>query len=270
MVSMVIGLVVIGAMFAAYVGTGVSSRNSRAQAQMTEDATIALNVLRSNIAATSYIVPSSAQSNATNGYRNAAANDGRAASLTGCSAPFTDESVAITALACDADGPDAIAVRYDADAANSALNAAGEPLDCLGNTVPAVAGVRSAYERFYVSNGSLYCYGPGANAGQALVDHVEDMVINYGIGGALGSGTEHQVVRYLDAAGIRAMVNSQATFDQVLSVRVCLTVASDGNVLDAVAPYMDCSGTQVTPTDKRMYRSYTTTVVLQNRLEARL
>jgi type IV pilus assembly protein PilW len=53
----------------------------------------------------------------------------------------------------------------------------------------------------------------------------------------------------------------------VTSARICIVVSSDTPVLDAPAPpYLGCSGETVTPTDKRLYRAFTTTVVLQNRI----
>lgn len=272
---MVIGLVIIGAMFSAYLGSGLSSRNTRAMTQITEDASIALSVVRSAIASTSYIVPANSDAN---GFINAAGIDGRATSLRGCSAPFVDPDQAMSGLTCgtDATQPDAIAVTYQADAQNSAVNSAGNPLDCIGNEVPdAGGGVRMAYQRFFVNNGALECEGPDNAGAQALVDNVIDLRVTYGVGGNTADPfKKYRVVRYLDAAGIWTADASGNLFDQVLSVRVCVTVASAANVLDAVTQYVDCEGNLVNPpggdTDRRMFRSYNTTVVLNNRLEGHL
>lgn len=277
LISMVIGLVIIGAMFSAYLGSGTSSRNSRAMAQITEDASIALSVMRSAIASTSYIVPTGSDAK---GFVNVAGSDGRTTSLRGCSTPFADPDQTIGGLACGADAsqPDAIAVNYQADAQNSAVSAANIPLDCLGNEVPeegGAGGARMAYQRFFLNNGSLECQGPGSDSPQALVDNVIDLRVTYGLGGdPLKPDKKFRVVRYLDAAGVWAADGTGALFDQVLSVRVCLTVASAANVLDTVVQYVDCEGNAVNPpggdNDRRMFRSYTTTVVLNNRLEGRL
>ena len=186
--------------------------------------------------------------------------------------------VALTALACeDGAGPLAIAVSYEADAQNSAV-ADGVPLDCLGNKIPVDAGSYPAYQRFFVSNDALRCQGPGNDGDQALVDNVIDMQIQYGVacdpagGGAnlcSAPGEAGRVVRYLDAQAIHdAGVD---LFNWVLAVRLCVTVASSDNVLDAKTQYVNCAGTKVDPpggdTDRKMYRSFTTTIVLHNRLE---
>lgn len=274
LISMVIGLVIIGAMFSAYLGSGLSSRNTRAMTQITEDASIALSVMRSAIASTSYIVPTNSD---PKGFVNAVGYNGRGASLRGCSAPFADPDQTMDGLTCgtDATQPDAIAVTYQADAQNSAVNSDGNPLDCIGNEVPDVGGVRMAYQRFFVSNGALECQGPGNLEPQALVDNVVDLRVTYGVGGDPNDPfKKYRVVRYLDAAGIWTEDASGNLFDQVLSVRVCVTVASAANVLDAVTQYVDCEGNLVNPpggdTDRRMFRSYNTTVVLNNRLEGHL
>ncbi|WP_374562788.1 PilW family protein [Ideonella sp.] len=275
LIAMVIGLVIIGAMFSAYLGSGLSSRNTRAMTQITEDASIALSVMRSAIASTSYIVPTGSD---VDGFVNAAGDNGRRVTLRGCSAPFADPDQTMGGLTCgtDATQPDAIAVTYQADAQNSAVNSAGNPLDCIGNEVPDPgSGVRMAYQRFFVSNGALECQGPGSADPQALVDNVIDLRVTYGVGGDPSDPFKrYRVVRYMDAAGIWTEDALGNLFDQVLSVRVCVTVASAADVLDAVTQYVDCEGNLVNPpggdTDRRMFRSYNTTVVLNNRLEGHL
>jgi type IV pilus assembly protein PilW len=275
LISMIIGLVVIGAMFAAYVGTGLSSRNTRAMSQITEDASIAFSVMRSAIASTGYITP---VGSGPNGYTGAN-GDGRAGTLRGCSNAFSDPDVALTALDCEeGDGPHAIAVSYEADAQNSAVSSDGVPLDCLGNEITAVGTTYPAYQRFFISNNSLRCQGPANNEDQALVDNVVDMQIQYGVacdpaagGPNLCSDPEQagRVVRYMDAQALRDEADD--LFNWVLAVRLCVTVASADDVLDTSAQYVNCAGAKVDPpggdTDRKMYRSFTTTIVLHNRLE---
>ncbi|MBK7119560.1 MAG: PilW family protein [Comamonadaceae bacterium] len=54
-------------------------------------------------------------------------------------------------------------------------------------------------------------------------------------------------------------------WDAVQAVRVCVLVRSENAaVFDSPAQYLDCSGNLVTPTDRRMRRAYTTTVLLRN------
>jgi hypothetical protein len=54
-------------------------------------------------------------------------------------------------------------------------------------------------------------------------------------------------------------------WDAVQAVRVCVLVRSENAaVFDSPAQYLDCSGNLITPTDRRMRRAYTTTVLLRN------
>lgn len=259
LISMVIGLVVVGAMMAAYLGTGLSSRNTRALAQITEDASVALNVLRTTVGMTGYRDPVSLDP-VTGKFVSRYAG----ATLQGCDTAFASLDQDIGLLQCGGDATsDAIAVAYEADARNSVTNAAGEPLDCLGNRFDADAsGARVAYQRFYVSSNSLFCRGPGNAAGQALVDNIVTMQINYGVGDpALVPPRPNEVVRYESAATMTAV-----DFANAVSVRVCVLVRSDGEVMDSVTDYRDCDGISQTPGDRRMYRAFTSTIVLQNRL----
>lgn len=259
LISMVIGLVVIGAMMAAYLGTGVSSRNTRALAQITEDASVALNVLRSQIGMTGYANP--VGFDAAGKFTVAGPLVG--ASLVGCNADFSDLDQPIGTLACgDDETADAIAVVYQADERNSVVGAGGDPLDCLGNGIPADAGVWVAYSRFYVTGGQLMCHGPGANESQALVDNVETMQITYGVSGGAGSDQPNQVVRYEDASTMSA-----DDFANTMSVRVCVLIRSADEVMDQETSYVNCAGDETDPGNKRMYRAFTSTIVLQNRLE---
>lgn len=256
LISMVIGLVVIGAMMAAYLGTGVSSRNTRALAQITEDASVALNVLRSQIGMTGYAAPTGFDA----GGEFITALPG--ATLMGCDGDFSDLGRDIGLLTCGAEAEsDAIAVAYQADERNSVVGAGGAPLDCLGNGIPAVGGIWVAYSRFYVSGGQLMCRGPGADEGQALVENVETMQIRYGVG---REPTPNQVVRYKDASDMSV---DGVDFANTVSVRLCVVISSASEVMDQETSYVGCDGSEVDPGDKKMYRAFTSTIVLQNRLE---
>lgn len=256
LISMIIGLVVIGAMMAAYLGTGVSSRNTRALAQITEDASVALNVLRSQIGMAGYAAPTAV--NADGEFDLALVG----ATLMGCDGDFSDLNRGIGDLSCGADAEsDAIAVAYQADERNSVVGSGGAPLDCLGNSIPLDAGIRVAYSRFYVSGGQLMCRGPGADEPAALVENVETMQITYGVGDN-GSGRNNQVVRYEEASDMTAQ-----EFLDTVSVRVCVVISSAEAVMDQETSYVGCGGNSVNPGDKKMYRAFTSTIVLQNRLE---
>lgn len=272
MISLLIGFVVVGAVLAAYVGSGTSSRNTQAMSQITEDASVALNVIRTHLAMAGYSRPIGL--NAQKIFQKAQTEP----ALYGCDSSFADLSADIGALNCDAgaDDSDALAIAYEADPRNSIVNADGEPLDCLGNSLEdskrgvAPNDYHLSYSRFYVDQPDgavakgLYCRGPGSNTAQALVENVERLEVTYGVAGAAG-GT--QVARYVTAADL-----TRAQFDQVISVRVCVVIASTGNVMDQVTSYQGCDpfADRITPGDgdRRMFRAFTSTVVLHNRLKA--
>jgi len=258
MISIVIGMVVVGAVLAAYLGMGNSSRNSRALAQMTEDVSIAMNVLRAHVAMAGYSAPTGVDASGlfVKNYGGVAVN--------GCQSKFTDTGAGIDVLACSGDGDDAIAVVYEADLHNS-VTSGGLPLDCLGNTFAAEAGgYFLSYSRFYVDNEQLFCRGPGNAAAAALVENIFEMKVWYGVA-SNAPNQEHRVAYYRRAGGVTPM--TPAEFNRVVSARICLVVASESdNVMDAATDYVDCEGTTQTPTDRRMYRAFTSTIVLNNRM----
>ena len=265
MVAMVVGLMVIGALLSTFYVTSVTGRHGQALSQMTEDASVAMNMLRSQLSQVGYSRPVGLGAN-----KFVPAYTG--AGMNGCDSSFTDTGVAIAALACedssdDDDLQDSIAVAYEADARNSVVSG-GVPLDCLGNALTIVAGANpyyQAYNRFYLdtpdgaTRRALYCRGPGNNSAQALVENIEDMQIRYGVTNKFDV-TPVQVARYASAS---SLANN---FANVVSVRVCLVVASTNEVLDAPTSYVNCQQQVKAPADRRMYRAFTSTVVLQNRL----
>lgn len=259
MISMTISLVVLGALYAAYSGSAATSRAATAVTQLSEDATIAINLMRTHINLAGYSRGVSANA-ATLAITRAWS--GRA--VFGCDGGFEDDSQPINSLACSGSGSaDALAVAYEVDNSangNAMLGANNKPLDCLGNQIDKTevgAGYYLSYSRFYVSGGSLFCKGPGNPAGQALVENVTDMQIRYGV--AEAGNTE--VVAYQDASDV-------ADWSTVVSVRMCVVVRSSEPVLDAVTAYQGCDpfASKTTPGDKRLYRSFTSTMVLQNRV----
>ncbi|WP_396267499.1 PilW family protein [Ideonella sp.] len=269
MISMVIGMVVVAAVLAAYLGSGASSKHSQAMAQITEDATVALNIMRSHIAQSGYSRPV-----AFNGGKIVPVYTGP--SLFGCNTGFADLSKSIDALTCGSSSQHAIAVAFEADESNSIMGGSPKvPLDCIGNGLAELGSATPgkyflSYSRFYIaSSGSggnaLYCRGSsaGSTGGQALVENIQSMQVLYG----LAEAGRQEARRYLTA---QQLTNAGASYTDVVSVRLCVVVASSSNVLDAVTPYQGCDpfAAQTTPAagDRRMYRAFTSTVVLQNRV----
>ena len=269
MISLVIGMVVVGAVLAAYLASGSSGRNGRALSQITEDASIAFSVLRSGISMVSYGAPTG-----VNGGRFVKTYAG--AGLFGCAGNFSDTSATIDNLACAvAKGPNAIAVAYEADEWNS-VNKTGttEPLDCLGNTFAKTGGVYVAYNRYYVNNNQLLCRGPGSNTAAALVDNVVDLQFQYGVAksdiGTNAAEDSHRVTYYAAADTLGGTPGSSMWKERVVSVRICVEIRSADNVLDeSMGTYQGCSGqVAVDADDRHLYRMFTNTIVLQNRVGA--
>lgn len=267
MIALVIGLVVVGVVLAAYVSSGFSSRHTQAMLQITEDASVALNVIRSHVAMAGYSRPLAVTAHQafTKAYSGPA--------LFGCDASFKAIAQPIDTLDCDPAKAtsDAIAVAFEADSgfSGNSLTSGGVPLDCLGNALPR-SGVAPndyylSYSRFYVDQPAgaptrgLYCLGPGNVSAQALVENIERLEILYGVAAVGGV----QVIRYVPASEL-----ARADFARVVAVRLCVVVASSGPVMDAATPYQGCDqfAAPTRPDDKRMYRAFTSTMVLHNRL----
>lgn len=263
MISLVIGMVIVGAVFAAYLSSGTSSKASQALAQITEDATISLNVMRSSVSMVGYGSATSANPK-TGKFVKQYSGVGGTPGIFGCESGFTVDSNKwdgpIEKLACDAGGDGAsIAVAYEADSYNSVLSSGGKPIDCLGVELNNAPGYYLAYNRYYVSKGALYCLGGAKDTpAQALVDNIESLDIRYGVASA---ALPNQAVKYLKADAMNA-----ADFDHTVSVRICVVVKSTDQVLDQAMKYLDCGGNEVDAADRRLYRAFTTTVVLQNRV----
>lgn len=272
MVALLVGLMVVGALLSTYYATTVSNRHAQAMAQITEDASIAFNMLRSSLSQVGYSQPTG-YNTGTNKFIKRYAGVG----LFGCDDTFADTSLAIESLTCTTTTGatslrDAIAVAYEADVFNS-VKSGTSPMDCLGNTWTAETGGTwwKAYHRYYVdkpsgaTKRSLYCRGPGNATAQALVENIEDMQITYGVATTLTT-KPIQISYYASAYELTA-----ADFANVASVRVCLLVASTAAVMDKTAAgtwpqYRNCQQGLSTPSDGRMYRAFTSTIVLQNRL----
>lgn len=269
MVAMVIGLVVVGAVLAAYLGTGTAGKHSLALAQINEDASVALSILRSHIAQAGYSRPV-----AFSGGKIIPVYTGP--HLFGCNSGFADLSKDMGALSCGSGSQHALAVAFEADASNSIMGGSPKvPLDCIGNGLAEVNDPSSgkyflSYSRFYIaSSGSggqaLYCRGSsaGTTGGQALVENIQRLQVLYGL--AEPGGREAR--RYLNA---QQMVEAGARYDEVVSVRLCVVVVSSEPVMDAVTPYQGCDpfAALTTPSagDRRMFRAFSSTIVLQNRV----
>lgn len=269
-VAMVIGLTVVGAALSMYISSGFTSRGSSALSQMTEDASIALSLLRSQVAMAGYGRPIG-----VNMSTNALVKEYTGEAIFGCTGGPTAETKGspLNSVTCTNNGaqPDSITVLYQADVNNTVPTTATppRPTDCLGNSFAARGGLDIAENRYYVDSNTLVCLGNGNASPQPLVENIQDMKILYGVADATGAASNGVAERYLTAqqiAGTTVPALGSTLWTRVTSARICIVVRSETQVLDEVTNYFGCDGQPQTPPDRRLYRAFTTTVVLQNRL----
>ncbi|MEP6502379.1 MAG: PilW family protein [Betaproteobacteria bacterium] len=273
MVALAIGLSVVGALIAAYVASSQSGRHNDAMVQIAEDATLALGVMRQQVAQAGFSVPHGAF--ALHAFP----------AVAGCEAAgFIDLQVGVLGPAnCEPTHPDqatsdTLEVAYEGSvmpgpASNGILGSGGkEPLDCLGNAFAKTHDEANGDywlndSKFYVANGSLECHGPGNAAGAAVVQNVESLQVTYGMAaGPAGSHGANQVI-YYDVAPHPG----SPLWGNVVAVNVCVQVRSATKVLDkAAAPtlggWIDCRNVARNAADGYMRRTFSTTIVLQNKL----
>ena len=162
-----------------------------------------------------------------------------------------------------------------AKASNGILGGTGspQPLDCLGNSFAKTHDDATGDDywlndsKFYVADGSLYCHGPGNAAGAALVQNVETLQVTYGMAARAGRPAGRRAGPLLR----RRAAPGSPLWANVLSVNLCVQVRSAAKVLDKAASatlgtWVDCRNAQRTSTDGYMRRTFTTTIVLQNKL----
>ncbi len=303
LVSLAIGMVLMIAIVSAYIGSSGASRVAEAQGRMNEDGQAALAILSQQIrmAHNNPKQPGYAPDTPSN-----PAFPAGSFAIRGCDGPFTLPSgtATIADLTCTTGPSDSIAVAYEADKYNTVATTGGAATDCLGQALPSISNrtvsrvvtespfvtatptvtFTLAENIFYVGTSStsvtpsLYCRGNGGTTttGQPLVENVEALQFTYGVS-TMTSGTATATIAvkgYLDAAGVAALTATPAPTDadrwaKVLTVRICALVRSEIPVAADTnsAQYVDCNGSPVTaPTDLRLRRAYSTTVVLRNRV----
>jgi type IV pilus assembly protein PilW len=270
MISLVIGLVVVGAVLVSFLGSGQTGRVQAAYGQMNEDAQIALNIMARDIQLAGYAQPvGSVTDPITNVTTLTKTFSGR--SVFGCDAGSFKPNAAALNAPCNYVGAGAVAapvleVAYEADISNTSPTGAGVPTDCLGTgLVQQTVGVLNFYvthNRYYVDIGGsgqpeLRC-ASDVSAGQALVDNIESMSVSYGEANA---ALPRQIVRYVTASNV-------TDFDHVLAVRICLVVRSAEAVLPPgeTMSYVTCNGGTQAVADRRLRRAYFTTATLRSKM----
>ncbi|WP_296486309.1 PilW family protein [Rhodoferax sp.] len=293
MVSLVIGLVVVGAVLVSYMASGKSSAQQAAYAEMNENAQLGLGLLSRDLLLAGYAqptgfepvtpatVPPTFTGNLLRTY------SGRP--VFGCDEGFADENV-VGDVACETGTPKSPAIEmvYEADFTNTVPTSSpgSVPSDCLGNglTIDPTNTFYIAFNRYYLLTGTsgrseLHCASRQGSAGQPLVDNVEAMKFWYGEAGVAPLAgvvptpvvalDHRRVLRYVTAGNL-----ADASFANVIAVKVCLLIRSSEAVLDMdlypdplLPPkYLDCDSTEQTITDKFLRRAYFTTVTLRNKM----
>ena len=281
MVALAIGLAVVSALTAAYLASFASGRHTDAIVQITEDAALALNVMRQQVAQAGFSQPHGAGAGGGGMVLHAFP------AIAGCEAAnFVDLQVGIRGGDnCKSSDPDpaisdSLEVAYEGSvlpgkASNGILGGTGsaQPLDCIGNSFPKTHDDATGDDywlndsKFYVADGSLYCHGPGNVAGAALVQNVETLQVTYGMAAApAGSPGAGQIIYYDVAPPPGSLL-----WANVVSVNLCVQVRSATKVLDknssaTLGGWIDCRNAQRTASDGYLRRTFTTTIVLQNKL----
>jgi type IV pilus assembly protein PilW len=266
MISLVIGLVVVGAVLVSIIGSSNSGRFQSAYGQMNEDAQIGLSILSRDIQMAGYSEPTALVNTGTVPMPVYVLNFGNlATAIFGCDTGFSNPVV--TNVVCGAGVNAAIEATYQADI-QSTVATGGVPSDCLGNAI-AAGPPYIVKNRYYVSAGNsgrpeLYCAGVGGS-GQPLIENIDSMSILYGMQVA---AAPRQIVRYVTATSIAGV--GAAEWNNVVSVRICLIVRSAQPVLNIgdgdTLKYQDCAGVSQTSNDRYLRRAYFTTSTLRSRM----
>lgn len=271
LISLVIGLVIVGAVLISMIGSGKAGRYQAAYTQMNEDAQIGLSMLSRELQQAGFSSPTGlapvvpATVPPTFALQFAALAGGTY--VIGCDTGFVDPRA--VPLVCGVGTQAAFEVVYEADLRTTAPTAANLPSDCLGNTI-GVGPPYIARNRYFISVSTygrpeLSCASTNPLTGsQPLLENIEAMAILYGVSVA---AAPTQVVRYVTATQISAV--GPAEWLNVISVRVCLLVRSSDPVLDSLEDtpaYTDCAGTPGTLADRHLRRAYFTTAAIRDKM----
>lgn len=296
MAALIIGMIVLGGVLLTSVSTSGTQQKQNSTAYLAEEAQIATNLLTWHLRSAGYSQIVAPPRPTLSGEDSQPFRHYEGPAVRGCDGGAEDTSANMAALVCrGGNGADSLTVAYEASTWSTmpvVSNGQVVPSDCIGNGITtlspseAVPGqqYRLAENTFFVANGSLSCKGSGGNANtppQPLVANVSDMQITYGVAAtpvlAPGSTTPVQPlfepVRYLTAAQVDALQLFPADaapairgrWNQVVSVRICLTLRSPEAVHSEATKYTGCNGESITPGDLHAYRTVAVSTALKNR-----
>lgn len=249
MISLVIGLVLLGALAYFFLGSQQMNRTHDDVSRMQESGRNAMEVLGKAIRQAGYRLDVDQV-------------------MTGDAIAATDGAVAGTPAS-----PDTITIRHDPmwtpNAANpvrgSEANCAGEVLTSDNDTLDSLANrtvnTRQIEYGFSVAEGELRCAtrsqaGVITDPPVTLVDNIENMQITYGIRDANGA-----ITYYIDAP-------SATELTQVAEVRVSLLVKGpEANIATNKSQTYRYNGETVTATDGFLRQVYTSTFTVRNQVQ---
>lgn len=303
MISMVIGLVIIGALVALYANSVGANKVSAAQSEMNEDAQFAMNIITSQLRQAGY--------NPVNAGQTKTFVLPSVHAVFGCSAGFSNATSATStiALTCNSANPaasGAIAIAYEADVYNT-IPSGASPTNCVGAALTAQtdegtgANFYPVENRYYVKTGTvngsqvgtLYCAGVSGVPGvrvvgeQALVDNVERIEFSYGsttvttanftttgaitgylsadeLGPAIGVATSPAHANFVLAGRL-----AEEIWKTVVAVRVCVIMRSSAPVFEENVTSYGCDASVYKSDDKYLRRAYVSTVLLRNKVPMR-
>ena len=287
LISMAVGLVVLGALMVIYLSTNASNRQSTAVSRMNEDAGIVMNLVGTQLRMAGFSLPRRqvAPGGAKVGNVLISVPDRNfiGAGIRGCDHGFVNLAAAFDSIACSAaaTGSAAFAIRFegvDPDDIASVKSLAPPREDCRGNevtvdTVGALEGatyrlVESRYMvRVSTSNGTheLFCAGNGSAFNPyPIIQYVEGMHARYGV-------AKDALTREIDrldatAADVDTLPGTpDQRWSRVVSVRLCILMRSAQPDPGGASSYLDCDGNPQPSAGGFARRAYSSVFTLRNR-----
>ena len=281
MVALAIGLAVVGALIAAYLASFASGRHSDALVQITEDATLALNVMRQQVAQAGFSQPHGVERRRPGAARVPGASSAARRPASSTCRPASVVAHQLRPPRPDPATPDTLEVAYEgsvlpAKASNGILGGSGsqQPLDCLGNSFPKTHDDATG-DDYWLNDSKFY------------VSRRQPVLPRPGQRGRRGAGAERRDaaghLRHGGGAGRRAgrRARSSTTTSRRIRARRCGPTWCRSTCACRCAAPPRCSTRRPAPrwapgstaatrsargTDGYLRRTFTTTIVLQNKL----
>ena len=305
MIALVIGLVILAARLSLYVASSRGSQMSQVETQMNEDGILAVNLIQQQLKQAGYsrqVIPASGATVMGNyagpavrgcdgGFTDPAATFDTLA----CTGGAGSDAIAIRYEAtADNTVPTDDTPPLPTNCVGTSLAVANASQASPAPTPPA-GNYALADNRYLVTDAStqpmLSCRGAeksgatnviGATS-QPLLANIESMQVLYGVVSrpsaelaATYDPMRHQIISYMTASEIDALPTTSVLpnitedrWGRVMSVRVCVLMRSDQPVRDAPPggmAYKNCSNVDAAGTDGYLRRTFTTTVLLRNRM----